>query len=278
MVELIGDEYLKDDERWVRHRLEGIVGQTRVIDRRGGREEGKHDLEADLPDGRIAAIEITSEADPARLRAAARANRYLSQVTVPGSQFWWLVQLTPQADARELRRSADLVALLTDMEHGDSSASALSDYRDPWRGRLGALGIQSVHGIEGSGHAGAVSVMPDFVASYGWVRPTADRWITNFLASELGQSKLNKLAKAVADERHLVVLIYPDTDAGLGIAGALGDLLDGAGGGDLPSVEPPPPLTHLWLIAPTVPTRAFRWARNSGWAAVGLSADQPQGV
>jgi hypothetical protein len=65
MVNLIGDEYLRDDERWVRHCLEGIVGQTRVIDRRDGHQQGKHDLEADLPDGSIAAIEITSEADAA---------------------------------------------------------------------------------------------------------------------------------------------------------------------------------------------------------------------
>jgi len=58
--------------------------------------------------------------------------------------------------------------------------------------------------------------------------------------------------------------MYPDTESGLGIAGALADLLDGEGGGGLPSAEPPMPLTHLWLIAPTVPTRAFRWVRSSG--------------
>jgi hypothetical protein len=272
---LDGDEHLKPDERWVRHLLEGTAGQTRVTDLKGG-PEGRHDLEAELMDGRIAAIEITSEADEARLRAAARAKRHLSEVTVPHSQLWWLVQLTPQADARALNRSASLVALLTAMEQqGQSTASALSDYRDPWRDQLQALGIQSVHGIEDSDHPGAVSVMPDSVASYGWVRSTADNWITEFLASELGQSKLDKLAKADADERHLAVLIHPDTDAGLGIAGALADLPDGSGGDDLPSVDPPSPLTHLWLIAPTVPTRAFRWTRTSGWAVVRLTANRP---
>lgn len=277
MVELIGDEHLKDDERWVRHLLDGTVGQTRVIDRRGGREEGKHDLEADLPDGGIAAIEITSEADAARLSVAAAAQRHLSDLKSPGSQFAWLVNVTPQADARALRKSAGLVALLADMEqHGQSSASALSDYRDPWRDRLNALGIQSVHGVPGSGRPGAVYVVPGIVTGWGWVRATADQWITDFLATELGKNKLDKLAKADADERHLAVLIHPDTDAGLGIAAASADLLDGSGGGDLPSVEPPSPLTHLWLIAPTVPTRAFRWARSSGWAIVRLPAEQPQ--
>jgi hypothetical protein len=202
----------------------------------------------------------------------------LSEVTVPDSQLWWIVQLMPQADARALSGSAGLVALLTEMEQrGQSSASALSDYRDPWRNQLEALAIQSVHGIEDSDHPGAVSVMPDFVTGWGWVRATADKWITEFLASDLGLSKLDKLAKADADERHLAVLIYPDTDAGLGIAAATADLLDGSDG-DLPCAEPPAPLTHLWLIAPTVPTRAFLWARESGWAVVRFADGLTQAV
>jgi len=159
---------------------------------------------------------------------------------------------------------------------GYSQASALSDYRDPWRDRLNALGIQFVHGFPGTAHSGAVYVVNDVVGGWGWVRETADNWISDFLASKLGKNKVDKLARAVADERHLAVLIHPDTDAGLGIAAATADLLDGSGGGDLPSVVPPSPLTHLWLIAPTVPTRAFRWARISGWAAVRLPAEQPQ--
>ena len=80
----------------------------------------------------------------------------------------------------------------------------------------------------------------------------------------------------MGDERHLVVLMYPDTDGGLGIAGALADLLDGEGGGGSPSAEPPMPLTHLWLIAPTVPTRASRWARSSGWSVVRFPPEQLQ--
>ena len=109
-----------------------------------------------------------------------------------------------------------------------------------------------------------------------WAGSRADDWVNKFLASDLGKSKLAKLARAMADERHLVVLMYPDTDSGLGIAGALADLLDGEGGGGLLSTEPPMPLTHLWLIAPTVPTRAFRWARSSGWSVIRFPPEQPQ--
>lgn len=95
MVNLIGDEHLRDDERWLRHCLEGIVGHTRVIDQRGGRQQGKHDLEADLLDRGIAAIEITSEADAARLSVIAAAQRHLSKLEAAGSRFAWLVNITP---------------------------------------------------------------------------------------------------------------------------------------------------------------------------------------
>jgi hypothetical protein len=151
---------------------------------------------------------------------------------------------------------------------GHTSASALSDYRDPWRLRLEAFGIQSVHGVEGSERPGHIYVMPAVVASWGWVRPTANHWITDFLATELAKNKLNKLAKADTAERHLAVLIYPDTEAGSGIA-----VTD-----ELPSVLPHAPLTHLWLIAPTDPPRALRWTHISGWAVVNLSERERQTV
>jgi hypothetical protein len=267
-IKLPDDEHLDKFERWVRHLLEGTVGFTRVTDLKGG-PQGRHDLEADLPDGRIAAIEITSEADRDRLSVAGAVRRHLSGLTVPGSPFAWHVNVTSRADAAGLRGTGGLAALLLDMsERGCTSASALSDYRDPWRDRLEALGIQSVHGFPGTAYSGAVFVVNDVMGGYGWVRATADEWITTFLKTGLCKKKLAKLARAVANERHLAILIHPDTDAGHGIVGALANMRDEVGLGDLPSCQPPAPLTHLWLIAPTVPARAFLWARNSGWTVV----------
>jgi hypothetical protein len=98
------------------------------------------------------------------------------------------------------------------------------------------------------------------------MRHTANQWITDFLATELAKNKLHKLAKADTAERHLAVLIYPDTEAGSGIA-----VTD-----ELPSVVPSAPLTHLWLIAPTDPPRALRWTHITGWAVVHLPAGQHQ--
>lgn len=150
--------------------------------------------------------------------------------------------------------------------------TTLCDYRNPWREQLEVLGIESVHGFAGSSdRLGAVIVAPGMVFAWGWVRVNADKWITGFLASELGKRKLAKLAKlarADASERHLVVVLDPDTDAGIGIAAALADMHEATAGDDLPSVVPPLPLTHMWLMPPMFTTRAFRWARGSGWAVV----------
>lgn len=78
-ITLPDDEHLKDDERWVRHLLEGTVGQTRVIDRRGGSEQGKHDLEVDLPDGGL----------PSAERPMPLTHLWLIAPTIPTRAFRW---------------------------------------------------------------------------------------------------------------------------------------------------------------------------------------------
>lgn len=79
-----------------RRSLESVVGPT-PRGRSEGRAAGpaRHDLDAELNGGVIAAIEIISEADQTGLRAAAAPRRHLGTVTVPGSQFAWLVEVTP---------------------------------------------------------------------------------------------------------------------------------------------------------------------------------------
>jgi hypothetical protein len=272
MLKLIDDEYLDDIERWARHNVvEKAIGRSRVTDlsRRGG-PGGKHDLEADLPGRKIAAIEITSEADGARRSLRDALKRHLSAATVPGSQLAWLVNLTPQANAKALSKSAGVIALITDMEQqGELSLTTLSDYRHPLRCRLKDLGVQSVYGFACSvERRGDVYVVEDIVGGWGWVRATADKWISDFFASELGRNHLAKLERAQVDERHLIVVIDSDTDAGLGIGVALTDMPEGAFSDDLPTAEPPAPLTRLWLMPAAFTTKGFCWTNGSGWAVV----------
>ena len=114
MVERLDDEHLNWSERWARDRLERVLGPLRVVDRKGG-APGLHDLEADLPDGRVAAIEITSEVERARLDLEASAHRHLSVHRLVGSNYSWQVGLAADARVNEIG-TADLLQLLSDME------------------------------------------------------------------------------------------------------------------------------------------------------------------
>jgi hypothetical protein len=143
-----GDEYLNWTERWARGRLEPVVGPLRVIDvnRKGG-PPGLHDFEADLPGGAIAAIEITSEVEKARLSLMASADRHLKKLRLPGSDYVWQVGLTADAKVNAIGPTT-LLELLSDMEQqGRTRALNIGDYRDPFVARLGALGIESVYGF-----------------------------------------------------------------------------------------------------------------------------------
>ena len=61
------------------HAARGAAAET---DRRGG-PSGLHDFEVDLPNGSIAALEVTGEVDKERLGLAASAERHLSSITLP---------------------------------------------------------------------------------------------------------------------------------------------------------------------------------------------------
>jgi hypothetical protein len=90
------DDDLDQYEAWAQGRLTPLLGPLRRIDRRGG-PPGLHDFEADLADGSVAALEVTVEVDDQRLDLAASAERRLSSITLPDSQFLWLVGLAATA-------------------------------------------------------------------------------------------------------------------------------------------------------------------------------------
>jgi hypothetical protein len=83
-------------EAWAHDRLTPLLGPLRRIDRRGG-PPGLHDFEGDLGDGSMAALEVSAEVDAQRLSLASSAERRLSSITLPDSQFFWLVGLAAGA-------------------------------------------------------------------------------------------------------------------------------------------------------------------------------------
>ena len=263
------DRYLNWDERWVRDRLEYVYDSLKVIDRnrKGGRPR-LHDLEAELPGGEVAAIEITSEVEGARLDLAASADRHLSGLKLPGSNNVWQVALPVHARVNAIR-SADVLKLLSDMEQqGRWRAMDMGDYLDPFVTRLRAPHIESVYGFKAKpGHGGTVRVVAGFYGGREWGQAAIDTWLNDFLASTTGQNKVAKLARAVhATERHLVIVLNPFSGAGMGISLGLSDSQeDGAADDAIPSIVPPEPLTHVWLMPLMGTGEALYWKRSAGW-------------
>ncbi len=247
------DAGLDEYEQSARDRLSPILGPLRIVDRRGG-PEGQHDFEADLPGGLTAAIGVTCEVDPTRRsQAAAVRQRGISSFSLPGSRPLWLVGLAATAQVRPLTKDI-LSRLLQDLEvEGRRTTQDTGDYRDPFVIRLRDLGIESIFAHEAkAGHEGTVMVRPGVYGGFGWHSSTIDAWLDELMSSDRGRNKLDKLRRADASERHLVIVLDPFSPAGMGIPLALTARheRDAAEYG-VPSFVPAEPLTHLWLI-PTV--------------------------
>jgi len=267
MSERPGAKHLDQYEAWARARLEPILGPLREIDPGGG-PDGLHDFEADLPDGSVAAIEVTGKVDSRRRRLEAAADDNFPTFTVPGSKALWVVGLAAHAKVKKLRH-ADLQRLLNDLEAaGRDRVLDIGDYRDPFVDRLVALGIESVYSTRAkAGSEGMVLVRAGTYFGRGWDGPTTDQWLSELLASDQGRNKLGKLARANAAERHLVIVLDAFSQACMGVSlGLTARHERGAAEYGLPSLVHLAPLTHLWLLPRFSATdESLRWAPDSGW-------------
>jgi hypothetical protein len=268
MIPPSGANRLDPFEAWATARLEPILGPLRKIDPGGG-PHALHDFEADLPNGSVAAIEVTSEVDLRRRQLEAAAIANFPTFTVPGSAFLWVVALAAHAKVKKLRRE-DLHRLVNDLEAaGRQRVLDIGDYRDPFVARLAALGIESIYAAKAKpGSEGTVLVRAGTYFGRGWDGPTTDQWLGELLVSDRGRNKIGKLARATAAERHLVIVLDAFSQAGMGISLALTARHErGAVEYGLPSLVPPAPLTHLWLLLRFSGTDGnLRWERHRGWS------------
>jgi hypothetical protein len=264
------DEHLDPFELWARDRLEPLLGSLRVIDKKGGPPR-LHDFEADLPGGLVAALEVTSEVEQARLKLTASAHRRLSALTLPGSTQCWQVGLAADACVNAIS-PRDLLGLLSDLENqGLWRALNRGDSSDPFVGRLAALGIESAYAFTAKpGREGIVTVDPGFYFGREWGQAAIDTWLCGFLADDTGANKLRKLGRAKhASERHLVIVLHPLSQAGMGIPLGLTDRDEpGAAPYLMPSLVPPEPLTHVWLLPTRAASEGLRWEHDSGWTVL----------
>lgn len=72
--------------------------------------------------------------------------------------------------------------------------------------------------------------------------------------------KLRSVTRAA--ERHLAIVLDPRSRAGMAVG--LHDRDD-----VLPTLQPPEPLTHLWLIPMKFDWPGLRWACGIGWGVFG---------
>jgi hypothetical protein len=248
-------------ERCARDRLQPILGPLRPVDPGGG-PDGAHDFEADLGNGRFAAIEVTGEVDAEQRALESLLGRHLP-LTMPGSRWRWQVGLG--TSAQEKRTFSELPTLLSGMELANRhSAHFRGDYRDPLVQRLRDLGVESVYGWvpADAEHKGRVIRGPGTYGGWQWSGTDTDAWLAEFLVSRRGINKVVKLRTvSKADQWHLAIVLDPRSQAGMGIT-----LQESPAA--LPQYEPPAPLTHLWLLPLPTDWPGLRWERTNGWSVL----------
>jgi hypothetical protein len=262
------EEPLNESEAFARERLENLLG-LKLQRVRPGQPGRRHDFEAIQDDGRVVAVEVTSRVDAHRRAQLAAIIERLPSFPLPGSAQLWMVNLLASAQVSKVRK-VEIQRLLLDMEATSRwRAHYREDYRDPIVLRLRDLRIASVYAFD-SRKAGRVVIGQDTSGGRGWYGSATDSWLADFLASEQGRSKLNKLNRITnAAQRHLAIALDPSTPEGIGIPLGLLDRDEPESFGEvLPSLIPPERLTHLWLLPVFETWDGLNWTRSEGWAVV----------
>lgn len=231
-----------------------------------GSRAGTHDLEVDLPDGRVAAVEVTAAADAACIELWKLVNDRAERWIVPNLLGGWIVMLEPAARAK--RVLTELPALLGSLEAGQvcEFGSGWRESDSPVLQALQALGVVS-ESRGGTDHPGVIylSIRQAQERTGGVVANNGEAiasWIGEFLRERQQADVLAKLGRSGAVERHAFIILPSFSTAPFTVT----DLLRREDG-PLPTVPPtlPDQVTHVWAVATWNVGRGLRWSPDEGW-------------
>lgn len=231
-----------------------------------GSRPGMHDLDIDLPDGTVAAVEVTAAADPASIELWNIVNGGDDRWIVPELAGGWMVSLLPSARAKRVK--AELPDLLRQLEDAGDVRFGFG-WREPGHPRLVALkDLGAVSGSRGdTDFPGVIYLTIELPRERqgGFVSTEASAvglWLADFLAHPQQADVLAKLARSGADDRHAFVILPGFTTAPF----AVSDLL-WREDGPLPSSPPvlPAEVTHVWLVSTWNIGTGLRWSPDGGW-------------
>jgi hypothetical protein len=257
---------LRPEEQWAAEMVSAALSVP-VTQHDDGTRDGMHDLDIHLPDGTMAAMEVTAAADAESIELWNLVNGKTERWIEPALRQGWMVTL--QSSARAKRVMSELPVVLAELE-----ASGVSEYRtawtgrglgDPWARHLLDLGVTDLRGgptdypgviyltieLEPERSGGMVDVESKEVPA----------WVTTFLASDELRDVRSKLARSGAEQRHAFVIMPGFSTAPFCVT----DMLWRDDG--VPPTPPslPPEITHVWLVGTWNIGTGVRWSPMGGW-------------
>lgn len=221
------------------------------------------DFRIEYNDVEVGVFEAVLAADPGRAGVQrALAQQKLEFESTELKWLWW-VTLTPRV--RRDRLELDLVPVLAGLEaSGRHLTLAGRPSLDPPLPEVVALEqqgfIEALCDPNPRGAPGKVIGLPEGIGgpvAIDW--DGCDRWITEFLASELCRRKLKKMVDAEPDQQHHLYV---------GVTGAVPWPVHQVLEHHVIDVDLPPPRLpdgHLWLHSAEFPGRAITWWPERGW-------------
>jgi hypothetical protein len=226
-----------------------------------GKRQRAVDAMLTLPDGRIAAFEVTNLAPEGALETASWLDRDNYKWPLPG-KWWWTIEVGAPKDMRRLKKVYEKIVLLCEAqnvaypERIGWDPSADPDLQWLVQSSCNMIGHPEL-GPEKGAHVVPLSdggSMDDTLAGF------SDALTEAFEADKKNIEKhFRKLENAQADERHFFIMLHTRV-LPFRIFSVL--LFDDP----LPQEAPdlPAHISHLWL-APNFSKRVLLWSRPGGW-------------